>query len=131
MLRVRIQSKESILNPPVRPGSSHDPYWSDPVDSLDVSGKSRVFIRFSSDEINRLGYPVVVEQWYKFVGPHAYGKQRRAWMSSFTPEERKKAGVMHKKFYNWYLRSGTPESVLLTYDTYNFIRRLAAFFASA
>lgn len=100
-----------------------------PQETETVSEVERVMITVSSEELASLQYPIVVEGWDKCVGFHAHGKSRRQWLENFTPKERKKAGRLHAKFYEWHLRTGPPQTAIMNIETVLFINKLVDFFA--
>jgi hypothetical protein len=79
-------------------------------------------IILNREEINKMRYPVVVEMWSKAVGASAYGSIRRKFHAEFTEPERIKARKIHNTFYRWYLKTGTPQQLVVKLDakeTYN------------
>ncbi len=88
--------------------------------------KRYTMLRLDSEDIQNLAYPVIVEGW----DHKSYGRMKRAWLSEFTKRERKFAGELYKKFYNWYLRTGAPETCSFKPSTLDLIHRLTNFFYS-
>ena len=78
------------------------------------------------------GYPVVVEMWDKVK----YGKQKRAFHSEFSEEERRLARKYYNLFYGWYLRTGAPDEHTFPGNLesgikkLNFVKRLINFFGT-
>ena len=88
---------------------------------------SKPCIRIDRETINAMQYPVVVEGW-RHIMP--MGGKRKLWFAEFSSHlERIRASVWHQKFYDWYLVSGTPESLKLEQNTYVWLTtRLIPFF---
>lgn len=84
-------------------------------------------IRVPRQELDAMRYAVVVEAW-KHVMP--MGGKRRIWLAEFkTGLERNRAAKWYKRFYDWHLVSGTPESFLIQSETINWLKtRLIPFF---
>lgn len=77
------------------------------------------------EEINKMGYPVVVEMWKHIKS----GRGKRLFNAEFpTENERKRAKYWEQKFYNWYLVKGTPEKIVMKPHTKEFVERLIGFF---
>ena len=87
----------------------------------------KLTVTLQSDEINRLQFPIVVEMWERVKGS---GIKRKEYMKTFTQEERKTIYRYYRKFYDWYLRTGTPEEVSMNVETLLLIKRAIAFFAT-
>lgn len=68
-----------------------------------------VMVKLSRAEVNALQYQIVVEMW---KNKDAGVKNKNAWLTTFSEEERKLAETWYKTFYGWYLYSGTPEPVM-------------------
>ena len=90
---------------------------------------NRTMVTLTAEEVNRLQTPIVCEMWDKTVGLRSGGRIRREWLKQFSKKERKRAGYLHSKFHKWYLVTGTPQYVVLSYDTILFTKRLVEFFA--
>lgn len=73
----------------------------------------RMAVVMSREELNALGYPVVVEGWHHAVGNGAAGRQRRAFHAEFSEAERVKARKIYNTFYRWYLKTGTPDRLVI------------------
>jgi hypothetical protein len=88
----------------------------------------RLVMEFSREDLNRLQYPIIVENWEKVK---SCGSKKRRWLAEFTEPERKLLSEYYKIFYDWYLRRGTPERfVFRKGSTVDLIHRAVAFFAS-
>lgn len=85
----------------------------------------RLLMLFSREEINRTGYPVIVEGWDK----RKSGRVRRAYLETFSEEERNSLTRIYPKLYRWYLVTGVEEGVL-SCKTYELIKKAANFFAT-
>lgn len=72
-----------------------------------------------------VNYPLIVESWSKKQS----GRQKRRWQAEFTPAERRTLQKYYGKFYDWYLRTGTPRRVSLRLGTLQLLLRAVAFFA--
>ena len=86
-----------------------------------------VMLKLTHEETTNLQYPVVVEMWkHKDTGI----KNKKAWMETFTEEERTKATEWYKIFYSWYLYTGSPRPVIDP-QTYLWLQnKLIPFFGS-
>ena len=88
-------------------------------------GRPRVMFEFTDKTIAPMS-TVIVEGW----GKKRYGRGRRRWLETFTDAERKSASAMHTRARRWVLETGHPQHMLFTIRHYQFMRRLADFFAS-
>src|SRR5262245_49267338 len=73
----------------------------------------RAAVTLDRDEINDLGYPVVVEGWKHAVGNYSALSRRMAFHAEFNQAERKKARKIYNIFYTWYIRSGSPDQLIV------------------
>lgn len=110
-------------------------YGNDPFDELSerLNGRSDiskpVSLRpvFSGEYFkSQVAYPVIVEAWDRLKGS---GSKRRRYQAEFTEAERKLISSYYRKFYRWYLVTGTPDKVMLSLDTLNLLQRAVNFFA--
>lgn len=86
---------------------------------------------FSGDFFQELvQYPIVVEMWDKVVGRNNTGRKNRAWLASFTEDERRTIHRYYNLFYRWYLRTGTPQYVIMRLKTLHLLQRAVHFFAT-
>jgi hypothetical protein len=86
----------------------------------------KAMVSLSREEINLLQYPVVVEMWRRISQP---GSKRRLWLVTFNENERALAAEWCKKFYQWHLITGVPESVVMSPNTLLWLRtKLIPFF---
>lgn len=75
----------------------------------------------------------VVKNWFVIVETwdhKRYGKGKREYLKEFTEKERAIIGRYHTLLYNWYLRTGTPREVCMSFATYNLMNQAANFFAT-
>ena len=86
----------------------------------------RIAFEITHEEINALGYPVVVERW-KHI---SCGRGRRAFLAEFDEKERVRVRELYKIFYRWYLVTGAPEYHRIRPEKYQLMRRVCNFFAS-
>ena len=86
----------------------------------------KLMIALSREELNNLGFPVVVEGMINGM----YGRKKRKFMEEFTMAEYQKARYWYSTFYRWYLVKGTPEYHTFRPETLHFIKRLTNFFGS-
>lgn len=87
----------------------------------------RVMYAFSTEEITRTGYACIVEGWDKVK---EQGSRRRSYRQEFTEEERAKlTWLYNNRLYGWCLRTGVPEEVVMSRETFQLIQRAAGFFA--
>jgi hypothetical protein len=83
------------------------------------------------EELNALGFPVVVENWHHVVGVGSSGSKRRKYHAEFTENERRTIARYKDKFYRWYLVKGTPASFTFgKIETYHLLQRACNFFAT-
>jgi hypothetical protein len=73
----------------------------------------KAMVALDREEMNGLQYPVVVEMWKHIES----GSGRRKYLATFNESERAKIKLWYEKFYGWHLRSGLPESVVMSPDT--------------
>lgn len=59
-----------------------------------------------------------------------YGRVKRAWLAEFTDTERAALGRLHTRSWNWIMRRGTPDRVIMSGRNYALLVRAAAFFAT-
>jgi hypothetical protein len=71
----------------------------------------KAMVALDRDDMNQLQYPVVVEMW-KHI--EQSGSKRRKYLATFTESERAKIKFWYEKFWGWHLRSGLPESVVMS-----------------
>lgn len=82
---------------------------------------------FSGEAFKRIvAYPVIVEIWDKLGRS---GSKRRRYNDEFTEAERKLIARYYKRFYRWYLVTGTPKRVMLNLNTLHLLQRAVNFFA--
>ena len=77
-------------------------------------------------DLNKLQYTVVVEMWESKNN----GRIKRAWLNEFNENDRKKAYKVYRKFYNWHLKTGLPDTVQVMPSTYRLMQRLCNFFGT-
>ena len=87
--------------------------------------KLKCEIVLDRDELNSMGYPVVVEMWDKVMGSMS---RRRKYQETFTESERVTIAKYHRIFYNWHLIKGTPESAAFSGDVYELLQKACNFF---
>lgn len=86
----------------------------------------KAMVQLSSHEVSDLQYPVVVERWMR----RDQGiKNRKAWLSTFTEDERALAMEVYKQFYRWYIFSGPTTAVMSPAKLIWIRNKLIPFFA--
>jgi hypothetical protein len=86
----------------------------------------KLYISFNADEIRKeIPYSVVAETMSRAVWNT--GKRRRLMKEQFTEAEIEACYRLHKQAYTWYLRTGVPEELKMTLDTYHLWHKLANF----
>lgn len=89
----------------------------------------RVYLGFSGDEIrNEIPYEIIGETASRSIWDT--GKRKRRWASEFSEREREICYRLISQAKSWYLRTGCPEEVKMTQETYYMWFRLANFCAS-
>lgn len=73
-----------------------------------------------------VSYAVIVEGWEK----RTFGRVKRAWLQTFSEEERATAATYYRTFYDWHLVKGPPDHVALQVKTLNLLQRVSNFFGS-
>jgi hypothetical protein len=98
--------------------------------SIDISSKNLekfVFITLNTDGINMLNYPILVTEYEK----KNCGRSKRAYQKIFNSDEKERIGRYYKLFYNWYLRTGPPESYKIKLENLKWlVEKVIPFFAS-
>jgi hypothetical protein len=84
----------------------------------------RVCTAFSSDLLKH--WAVIVETWEH----KNYGRGKRLYLQTFTDAERKTISAYHGRLWNWTMRRGFPDEVIMSLATYELMNRAANFFAS-
>ena len=69
---------------------------------------------------------VLVECWHH----KEYGRVKRAYVAEFTDTERVALGKIHTRAWNWIMRRGTPDRVIMSCRNYTLLVRAASFFAT-
>ena len=91
----------------------------------------KLVLEYNRDELNALGFPLIVEMWSKVVGPGSCGSKRRKYHKEFTEKERKTISWYHTKFYRWYLVKGTPAyHIFRKRSTITLLGKAVQFFAT-
>ena len=81
---------------------------------------------FNFDELNRLQFPIVVENYEKIK----HGSAKRKYLAEFPDVKvRTKIRELYNLFYRWYLVTGTPNEHAMSLEDYDFARRVVNFFA--
>jgi hypothetical protein len=73
-----------------------------------------------------IAFPVIVEAWDKLKRS---GSKRRRYHLEFTATERKLISSYYRKFYRWYLVTGTPDKVMVSLKTVELLNRAVNFFS--
>jgi hypothetical protein len=84
-------------------------------------------IELDREELNGMGFPVVVEQWDRVMGS---GSKRRKYLNEFTEKQRKTIKRYYNTFYRWYLVEGTPEKHRMYPETLILLRNVCYFFGT-
>lgn len=87
----------------------------------------RMKVSLYRNEINQLQYPVVVEMW-KHIS--FSGSKQRKYHAEFNENERRIIRDYYNRFYDWYLRTGTPEEVSMFPETLKLLKRAINFFGT-
>lgn len=86
-------------------------------------------IELSHDDVqNKLAYALICETM-----EGAYwnsGRRRRMFSKAFTHSEQQRISNIKAKAHKWYLVTGVPEKVRMSYDNYLLWQRLANFCAA-
>lgn len=103
-----------------------------PEFGVELGGNAKLvaMVYLDNAAIRQLQTGIVVQMWKQFGGRNAPGRQRRAYHAEFDAQERAKAGRWYRKFYDWEMRSGTPNELYMKLETLAFIRRLVQFAAT-
>lgn len=82
---------------------------------------------FTGQEFERaVAYKVIVEMWDK----KNFGRHKRAWLTTFTQDERNTIASYYGWFYRWHLVSGPPERIACRLHTLQLLQRVVNFFGS-
>lgn len=86
-------------------------------------------IVFTQDEIKEvIPYQMICETRYSSVWDTM--RRKRRWKEQFPGYKGEKANAMCRQAYNWTLKTGVPEQVMMSASTYDLWQELAAFCAS-
>ena len=84
------------------------------------------YISLNQDEVReRVPYTIVAVTMSSAVWNT--GKRKRLMKQRFTEAEIKAIYRLHQQAYNWYLRKGVPDEVIMTMKTYFLWQKLANF----
>lgn len=84
------------------------------------------YISLNQDEVReRVPYTIVAVTMSSAVWNT--GKRKRLMKQCFTEAEIKAIHRLHQQAYNWYLRKGVPDEVIMTMKTYFLWQKLANF----
>jgi len=78
-------------------------------------------------ELAALNPSIVVEMWRQVK---ECGSKRRKYLAEFNEAERRLIHDYYNKYYAWTMRTGLPEGVTMSPDTYNILKRAGDFFAT-
>ena len=90
---------------------------------------AKLMIVLSREEVQKdIDYPVICEtregsRWDTMI-------RRRRWKEEFTDSERESCTRLFRFAHAWYLKTGVPEEVTMSLNTYSLWQRLAVFCAS-
>lgn len=94
---------------------------------LEIVDTPKAFVRFAWPASMITPHAaVLVECW----DHKAYGRVKRAYLASFTEAERKQLGKLRTRAWNWIMRRGTPDRVIMSGRNYALLVRAATFFAT-
>lgn len=82
-------------------------------------------IELNTEEIQKLHYQVMVEMWNKVMESMS---RRKKYQEAFNEKERNTLSRYYKIFYAWYLKTGAPESCVMSPDTLALLERAINFF---
>lgn len=88
--------------------------------------KARVMIELTRDEvIEHIPFAMVCEARYS----HIWGtmRRKRRWAAEFTESERERCQRLFGLAYDWYLKKGVPDSVVMAGDTLALWKKLGDF----
>ena len=86
----------------------------------------KLYISFNADEIRKeIPYAIVAETMSCSVWNT--GRRRRLMKEQFTEAEIEASYRLHRLAYAWYLRTGVPEEIKMTLNTYHLWHKLANF----
>lgn len=97
----------------------------DEYQDIPTDAGSHIIILWPKDKIRQFG-GVIVQCW----DHKGHGRGKREWLSEFNKSERKKAGELYRKLYEWEMRRGYPQTIQFSFKTYHLLNRLGNFFAS-
>lgn len=87
--------------------------------------------QFNQHDLNKLNFPIIVENWDRIATNQAGGRQRRAYLSKFDKKEREILQRYYRIFYRWYLVTGTPQRFIFRKQkTILLIQKAVNFFAT-
>ena len=87
----------------------------------------KIVYEFNHEELNRLQSPVMVEMWDKIMGCN---RIKNKYKDQFNEQERQLIRRYYNIFYEWYLRTGTPQHHRMKPATYHLLQRAVQFFAT-
>lgn len=88
----------------------------------------KLHIELSYDEIQRyLPYGLICET----LESSAWGTRRRKklWKEMFNSSEKESARRIFAQAHNWYLKTGAPDSIVMSVKTYDLWQKIADFCA--
>lgn len=87
-----------------------------------------VMVEMTHDEVqNNLCYALICETMEG--SRRNSGRRRRLYSQTFTRSEQQRISHIKSTAHKWYLVTGVPEKVRMSYDNYLLWQRLAAFCA--
>ena len=90
---------------------------------------ARIMLVLTADEVReQIPYALICEtmcgvRWDT-------GRRRRAWVATFTEEERKACSRLRNQAHRWHLTTGVPDEVTMSTSTYKLWGKLGEFCAS-
>lgn len=89
----------------------------------------KIQILFEKREL-RPSISVIVESWVRVGGASSCGRQRRAYESAFTEEQRNWFTSQYDKWLRWERETGYPETVAYPLEKVELMRQLAEVIAA-
>jgi hypothetical protein len=88
----------------------------------------RLAIIFNRNELNRLQWQVIVENWKRVMTCHS---RRAKYCNEFSNPDRIRIYHLYKTVFTpWFYKGGQPEERELTINDYQLIERAVHFFAT-
>lgn len=88
---------------------------------------AKIRVCFNREELEKLDVGVMVESWdHRKSGV----RNRRAYNEQFTQKEQRTLDRYYAIFYRWHLVTGIPDAATMDAQTYIFLRKAVAYFAT-